>query len=637
MANIGDILKAQIEVVIDPNAKVKLQKELDKMVGMASKKARAGMNGDVQNVQIMTTAYRDKFAQIKLNAILQKKTNEELLKDLNKLFKNEEKLTASSSARLAVMNKILSTQKKIVNSGGKIAGTDYTKVSGGPGGASISNDDWNRRALLEIARQAQKKEDIIRESNEKIKDINDRQADEALKSEETKRKRHYKLNQGWAIKDTENILKQHENEKDINDRQADEALKGANDKKQKLFKINQNWAIKDSELILKSHERAKDINDRQADMALEATTKAQAKRVTKIQEAEMKIRSIQEKTPDIWKSTNVQKAGADLTSAAALFNPRDQKTIDNYNRALGELGIQADKTSKALAGTNTNGKGFFKTLAADAVKAMQWSIVMGAIYGSLRLFKQGVTYVMELDNALNEIRIVTGMTQEQVEGLATSYGKLAEAMSVSTREIAKEAAELYRQGLAGQEVEDRMKAIIIYSKISGVTIAESDKIITASANATGRNVTDIINVFSQLGDLTAASASEIGEALQKVAATADNAGVSLEQASAMIATISSVTRESAQNIGNSLKSLMSRYSAIRSKGFNEEDATKLNDVTKALTAIGMQAVDTQGQLRPFTEILDELGSKWTTLTKNEQAYISTAMAGKHMCPTYRKL
>lgn len=73
--------------------------------------------------------------------------------------------------------------------------------------------------------------------------------------------------------------------------------------------------------------------------------------------------------------------------------------------------------------------------------------------------------------------------------------------------------------------------------------------------------------------------------------------------------------------------MMSRFGMIKASGFNNEDATKLNDVTKALTSIGIQAVDAQGQLRNFADVLNDVGSKWPTLTKNEQAYISTAMAG----------
>jgi Phage-related minor tail protein. len=130
-------------------------------------------------------------------------------------------------------------------------------------------------------------------------------------------------------------------------------------------------------------------------------------------------------------------------------------------------------------------------------------------------------------------------------------------------------------------------------------------------------------------DATASGADEIGEALQKVASTADNSGVSLEKAASWIATISSITRESASVIGNSLKSIISRYEQIKAKGFNEEDATQINDVTKALQAVGIAAVDAQGQLRPIAEVLDELGAKWDGLTKNEKAYVATTLAGTY--------
>ena len=93
------------------------------------------------------------------------------------------------------------------------------------------------------------------------------------------------------------------------------------------------------------------------------------------------------------------------------------------------------------------------------------------------------------------------------------------------------------------------------------------------------------------------------------------------------ATISSITRESASSIGNSLKTIISRYEQIKAKGFNEEDATQINDVTKALQAVGITAVDAQGQLRPIAEVLDELGAKWNGLTRNEKAYVATALAG----------
>src|SRR5690606_14612648 len=251
------------------------------------------------------------------------------------------------------------------------------------------------------------------------------------------------------------------------------------------------------------------------------------------------------------------------------------------------------------------------------------------IFGTLRQIKEGIAYITELDNSLNEIRIVTNKTQQEVNNLALSYNKLAKEMSVTTKEIAGTAAELYRQGLTDAEVERRMRAIIQYAKISSISLDEANKIITATANATGESVQKIIDIFAYLGDMTAAGADEIGEALQRVASAAENSGLSLEKISSWIATISSITRESASTIGRSLNSMISRYEQIREKGFNEEDATKINDVTKALASVGIQATDAYKQLLPIGEVIDKLGAKWDTLTRNEKAYVATALAGTY--------
>ncbi|MFA5248822.1 MAG: phage tail tape measure protein [Patescibacteria group bacterium] len=146
---------------------------------------------------------------------------------------------------------------------------------------------------------------------------------------------------------------------------------------------------------------------------------------------------------------------------------------------------------------------FVTTLTKDFGKMLAWGMVATALYAPLRAIQSGITYIYELDNALNEIRIVTGQSQEQVEKLADSYNKLAKEMSVTTSELAKTSADLYRQGLNDSQVEERMKSIIKYAKISSISLEDSNKIITATANATGESVNKIIDIFAYLGDTTA--------------------------------------------------------------------------------------------------------------------------------------
>ena len=306
-----------------------------------------------------------------------------------------------------------------------------------------------------------------------------------------------------------------------------------------------------------------------------------------------------------------------------------QISARQYASQMDNLRTRVAQVSGELRNVNKDGYSFTSMVELAAKKIMIWAISTNLVYGSLRQLQLGISYISALDNSLNEIRIVTNKTQQEVNNLALSYNELAKQMSVTTKEIASVSADLYRQGLNDTDVETRMKSIIQYAKISSMSLKDSNKIITATANATGESVQKIIDIFAALGDTTAADASEIGEALMRVASAAENSSVSLEKTSSWLATISSITRESPSTIGRSLNSVIARYESIKKTGFNQEDETKINDVVQALSDIGIKATDSQGQLIDFAKVMDLVGAKFNQLSKNEKSYIATAMFGTY--------
>jgi len=227
-------------------------------------------------------------------------------------------------------------------------------------------------------------------------------------------------------------------------------------------------------------------------------------------------------------------------------------SLKEYQTQMGTLRTRVSQVSGEFQNVNKDGYAFSEMIGLAAKKILIWGISTNIVYGSFKTLKSGISYISELDNALNEIRIVTNKTQVEVQNLANSYNSLAKEMSVTTKELAGTAADLYRQGLNDNQVEERMKGIVEYAKISSISLNDSNKIITATANATGESVQKIIDIFSQLGDLTAAGPEEIGEALQRVASAAENSNITLEKSASWLATISSITRESASTIGRSL-------------------------------------------------------------------------------------
>jgi TP901 family phage tail tape measure protein len=89
----------------------------------------------------------------------------------------------------------------------------------------------------------------------------------------------------------------------------------------------------------------------------------------------------------------------------------------------------------------------------------------------------------------------------------------------------------------------------------------------------------VVDVMAKLGATTATSTEEIATAMQKVAATANTVGVSMEQMSSMIATVSSTTRASAESVGTSMQTILSRIGGLK-LGETLEDGVNLNKYSK---------------------------------------------------------
>lgn len=86
---------------------------------------------------------------------------------------------------------------------------------------------------------------------------------------------------------------------------------------------------------------------------------------------------------------------------------------------------------------------------------------------------------------------------------------------------------------------------------------------------------------------------------------------------------------------NSLKSIATRYASIQKKGF--EDPKELNKITVALQKSGINAQESNGQLRNFADVMDELGKKWGDLDGNTKKYISTQVAGLYQANRFQAL
>ena len=254
---------------------------------------------------------------------------------------------------------------------------------------------------------------------------------------------------------------------------------------------------------------------------------------------------------------------------------------------------------------------------------------------AIRLIREqwnaAVDYAQTYYNKLNEIRTITGKTEEQATRMGDNLRRLAKEMNVTSTELAEAAVTFYRQGLGDEQVEARLEWVTKYAKLAKIEFSSAAELVTAAMNSMAKDIDGdvqrVVDVFLYLGDAAATSGEEIGKAMQKASASATEFGLSFEWLGAYIATVAETTRQAPESIGNAFNSMLARMHQIKQKGFNEEDETKINDVAKALKNLGIELLDSEGQWNKMSDIFEAISKQWSDLDSKQRAYIATTLAG----------
>lgn len=291
----------------------------------------------------------------------------------------------------------------------------------------------------------------------------------------------------------------------------------------------------------------------------------------------------------------------------------------NFNAEMPKATSEAEKLAKASATINEILGQFGIAFTASTV-----------IRGFQELARSAFEFYKSLDSALNEIYVVSNLTIDSVNGLKSSFINMAKDTGVAIDDITRSATLFYQQGLSTKEVMEMTEVTSQFAKVAGIDATDAADKLTAAVNGYCLAAEDAALVADKFNKVAAASAADINElstAFSKAAAQANQAGVGMDNYLAYIATMVEATREAPENIGTSLKTIMSRMQQVKEAGTTEDGETDVNQVETALKSVGVALRDANGELRDLEEVFADLGPKWQTLDRNTQAYLGTIIAG----------
>ena len=312
-----------------------------------------------------------------------------------------------------------------------------------------------------------------------------------------------------------------------------------------------------------------------------------------------------------------------LSQLAATFNragAAGQAAFSNLATKMSTIQIATKEVSSS-----------WQKLQTTMANTARWGVTSAIFQGVTSSIMDAVSYVKELDESLTQITMVSGESRDNMKDFAEYANKAAASLGSSTTDYTNAVKVFVQEGFTLEESKQQATQATTLANVSEQDTSTTADEITAYRNAFGLSIEDMSSSLDKIANTANNTAADVGElttAAQKAASTAAAVGASEDSFLASIATIQSVTRESAENIGNGLKSIYTRFADV-SMGESTDDNVNLGQYAQALKSAGVNITDDSGNLKSMDTIFSELQEVWDTLDDTKKVAVGEKVAGRY--------
>lgn len=305
-------------------------------------------------------------------------------------------------------------------------------------------------------------------------------------------------------------------------------------------------------------------------------------------------------------ANNIEELSSELAENQSKMR-NAEAAADKLDHSLDDL----DESSGKLSGGFTVMKGALANLVADGIRA--------AVQAMKDFVAETINVGKEFDSAMSKVQAVSGATGKELDALRAK----AKEMGATTQFTASEAAEaLNYMAMAGwktEEMLDGLEGVMHLAAASGEDLGTTSDIVTDALTAMGYAAKDA----GKFADVMAAASSNantnvglMGSTFQYVAPVAGSLGYTIEDLGTAIGLMAN-SGIKGEKAGTALRAILSRLSAPPKKAAD------------AMEELGISITNTDGSMKPLSQLVDELRQKFSKLTKEEKASFASALAGQN--------
>ena len=315
----------------------------------------------------------------------------------------------------------------------------------------------------------------------------------------------------------------------------------------------------------------------------------------------------------------LREAGVDTTQLTAETT-RLETEVDKLKDQQVDLKKTMDE-----AGDGAKGFGEKSVEALDAVESVLATAGIAKALDEIKnAYMDCINTAGDFEASMSNVEALSGASGDGLEALSDK----AKEMGATTKFTAGESADaLSYMALAGWNTQSMLEGIspvLNLAAAANMDLAQASDIVTDYLTAFGLKASDTTHFVDVMAYAMAHSNTDViqlGEAYKACASTATSLGYSVEETTAVLATMANAGVKGGE-AGTALNAIFTRL-ATNTKKCGDELAT-----------YGVNIYDAQGNMQSLSSILTGIAGVWGDLTDQEQANLAKTIAGTNQ---YSKL
>ena len=318
----------------------------------------------------------------------------------------------------------------------------------------------------------------------------------------------------------------------------------------------------------------------------------------------------------------LREAGVDTTQLTAETT-RLETEVDKLKDQQVDLKKTMDE-----AGEGAKGFGEKSVEAIDAVESVLATAGIAKALGEIKdAYMDCINTAGDFEASMSNVEALSGAEGEELQALSDK----AKEMGATTKFTAGESADaLSYMALAGWDTQSMLEGIspvLNLAAAANMDLAQASDIVTDYLTAFGLKASDTTHFVDVMAYAMAHSNTDViqlGEAYKACASTATSLGYSVEETTAVLATMANAGVKGGE-AGTALNAIFTRL------------ATNTKKCGDELANYGVNIYDAQGNMQSLSSILTGVAGIWGDLTDQEQANLAKVIAGTNQYSKFQTI